>query len=462
MDLLARFRKSVIEHELVEPGEKVLIALSGGPDSTALLHLFSRLQKELDLTLGAVYVNHQLRPKAAAKEEQFCQRLCDRLHIELDIATEHMRRLAQDRGGSIEVVAREFRYELFEALALDEQFDRVALGHHRDDQTETILFRLIRGTGLDGLTGIPIKRGRIIRPLLEMTKQELLDYLKTNQLGYCHDRSNDSIKIRRNFIRHRLLPLVRAHLNPKADEAIARLSDLARADLPIIDRIVEAAFKRTVKRTPGGKFELVLARLRGYDGAVIRRIFRSCLRELSPSRTSPDREVVERLIELVDQEGKKLSLPERLIALNEAGKLALYRQGRLTFKLNLIVGKLSRLQIPRLNFKARVADGGLSSIITQPRSRKVAVDLERVSLPLVVRSLKPGDRFRPLGMAGSKKLSDYLIDAKWPAYLRDEIALVCDQKGIVWVAGLQIEDRVKITSKTKRVLFLEFSRRNQG
>jgi tRNA(Ile)-lysidine synthase len=171
--------------------------------------------------------------------------------------------------------------------------------------------------------------------------------------------------------------------------------------------------------------------------------------------------VVERLIELVDQEGKKLSLPERLTALNEAGKLALYRQGRLTFKQNLILGKLGRLQIPRLNFKARVADGGLSSIITQLRSRKVAVDLERVSLPLVVRSLKPGDRFRPLGMAGSKKLSDYLIDAKWPAYLRDEVALVCDQKGIVWVAGLQIEDRVKITSKTKRVLFLEFSRRNQ-
>lgn len=462
MELVKKFRAMVDEQELINEGDSILIALSGGPDSTALLHLLVKLRPEMNLTLGAIYVNHQLRKRAARAEEKFCQELCDRLGLELDIAAEDIKQLARDRGQSIETAAREFRYALFETLASDEGYDRIAVGHHLNDQAETIMFRIIRGTGPEGLSGMAARRGKIIRPLLGATKQDILDYLKKNRLVYCLDRSNDSIKMSRNFIRNKLLKAVRKHLNPQVDNALVRLGDLTRIDLSLIDRLAQEALGRCVRLTPGGKFELVLSRLSRYDGAVQRRLLRHCLRELSPSKMAPDREVVERLLALIGQKGKPVSLPGRLMARLDADKLFLYPRARLKFCQALEPGEICKLSRPRLTFKGRVADGSLNDLVSKPRSRRITIDWQAIAPPLLVRSVKPGDRFRPLGMSGSKKISDFLIDAKVPEPVRDEVALVCDTEGIVWIAGHQIDDRVKLTRKTRKVLSLEFSRKNQG
>lgn len=461
MDLVKRFQKTIKENGLINQDDSILIALSGGPDSTALLRLLAGVRDKMNLTLGAIYVNHQLRKKAARAEENFCQELCDRFDLELDIATEDIKQLAKERGQSIEEAARDFRYDLFETLASEKGYDRIAVGHHLNDQAETIMFRIIRGTGLDGLAGMPARRGRIIRPLLGVTKNDILDYLKENDLAFCRDRSNESIKMSRNFIRNNLLRDIRKRLNPQVDEALVRLGELVKIDLNLLDRLAQAATRKCVRLTPGGKFELVLSRLSGYDGAVQRRLIRHCLRQLSPSNLAPEREVVERLIDLIGQDGMKISLPGRLTAKTETGKLFLYLGAKLKFSEAFEPGRRCKIPLPRLTFRARVADGSLVDLVRKARSRRITIDWQAVSPPLVVRSVKPGDRFQPLGMSGSKKISDFLIDTKWPEPKRDEVALVCDRKGIVWVAGHQIDDRVKLTRETKKVLFLEFSRRNQ-
>ncbi len=265
----------------------------------------------------------------------------------------------------------------------------------------------------------------------------------------------------RNYIRNHLLPDIRKRLNPQIDDALIRLGSVARIDLELLDQLAEKAIKTCVKQTPGGKFELVLSKLCGYDGAVQRRILRHCFRELLSSDQVPDREVVERLIDFIGQEGKNISLPGRLIAKTEAGRLVLYSRAKLKFHHKFELGKKCKLLLPRLTFNGRSDDGSLKELVKAVHSRRITVDWEAVFPPLVVRSIKPGDRFRPLGMSGSKKISDFLIDNKVPEHKRDEIALVCDSKGIIWVTGYQIDDRVKLTLDTRKVLFLEFSQRRK-
>jgi len=198
MTTLQKVKRTITEHKLIDMGDSVLVALSGGPDSVALVHLLYRLRqsnKSMKLQLGAVYVNHQIRKRASKKEEQFCQHLCDSLSLPLTIVCGDVPTVAKSDRLGLEEAAREFRYATFEHLADEDGYDRIAVGHHADDQVETILFRLFRGTGPTGLVGMPIRRGKIIRPLLDLTRAEILGYLQQNQLDWCEDKSLSLIHI---------------------------------------------------------------------------------------------------------------------------------------------------------------------------------------------------------------------------------------------------------------------------
>ena len=178
VDMLDKVTETIAKHELLDRGDAVLVALSGGPDSVALLDVLCRLRDRLKLRIGAVYVNHQIRPRAAAREEQFCAELCERLELDFTVFRENVPQLAKKLKMGIEETARGVRYAVFEQLASGGRYHKVALAHHADDQAETILFRIIRGTGRSGLVGIPIKRGMIIRPMMDVSKSDILEYLK--------------------------------------------------------------------------------------------------------------------------------------------------------------------------------------------------------------------------------------------------------------------------------------------
>lgn len=462
LKMFEKVRNTISEHSLLAAGDSVLVALSGGPDSVALLHLLSRLQKEMELNLAAVYVNHQIRLRAAKKEERFCRELCDKLGVELTIVREDIPALARLKKKGLEEIARDFRYKTFESLAVEYGCNKIALAHHVDDRVETILFRILRGTGRTGLQGIPIKRGRIVRPFYHVTKREIISYLKRHRLKFCVDQSNMGSDFARNYIRNRLLVDIRRCLSPGVDAALLNLSETAHEEEAFLEGIVRKAQKKIARATVGGKIELDLKLFVGYNIWLRRRLLRHCLTELSPDGRAPDRTVVERLDKICMTGGKGLSLPDAVQAVRAGSKLLLYREEHCAYIEELQPGKTCRLPCLRLNLRCALPAAFGGSLKMTKRSRRVWINWEKLTPPLVVRNIRRADRFVPLGMKGTKKIGDYLTDRKVAGVYRDEIPVVCDQKGIVWLVGFEIADRVKIDTSTNRVIRIEVIERRKN
>ena len=462
--MLGKVKRTISENSLLAVGDSVLVALSGGPDSIALLHVLSRLRNRLKLKLAAVYVNHQIRPRAAKKEERFCVQLCEKLSVELTVVREDIPTFARKEKKSLEEAARDFRYAVFENLAQEQGHNKIALGHHLDDRVETILFRILRGTGRTGLLGVPIKRGKIIRPLYDVTKKDIYSYLKRHRLGFCLDQSNTSSDFSRNYIRNKLLIDIRKHLNPGVDTALLNLSETVTQEEGFLQQSVSRVHKKIVRTTVGGKIELDLRLLSMYDKWLRRRVLRYCLAEDLGRMRAFDKAVIDRLDHLCMTGGKAVSLPSGVQAVKVGEKLVLYNKARAASGYNeaLEQGKICRLPLLRLNLRCRFVDEFDGTWNKERHTKRVWLDWEKVSAPLFVRNIKPGDRFTPLGMSGTKKVGDCLTDWKIHKVYRDEIPVVCDQEGIVWLVGFEIADRVKIDSATKKVIEIEVSERRKN
>jgi len=454
MTLRSIVRDTIEVHSLIDPGQSVLVALSGGPDSVALLHLLISLRDDLNLRLGAVHVNHRIRKREAQRDEKFCEALCEKLEIDLTIATEDIPARAKRLKQGIEETGREFRYDFFSFLADEDDYDRIALGHHADDQVETILFRLLRGSGRTGLLGMPVRRDQIVRPLLEVPKTDLLEYLKSHDLDYCLDSSNANLDYRRNYLRQKLLPMIREEINPAVDRALLSLRERLADEEAYFERQAARSGKRLVSRTPGGKIELARSGWSRYDNALRRRVLRHLLADLAGGDW-PDRESLERLDDFCLKPGKRISLPQGIDATALPDRIVLHRRAKLTFAEPVPVETVSSLRCPALQIVVREVPKGRAGPVKSEDRFRVQLDASRVEPPLVIRSVKPGDRFRPLGLKGVKKVGNFLTDRKLPPVYRDEIPVLCDRKGIIWLVGCEIADRVKRTSRTKRVLSID-------
>jgi len=457
--MLDKVKETIRNNDLFRRGDAVLVALSGGPDSVALLHALVALRESLYLRINAVYINHRIRPRAAKAEERFCQALCDTFDVQLTIVRENIPALAAERKTGIEETAREFRYGVFEALAEEDGYDRVALGHQADDQVETVLFRVIRGTGRTGLAGIPIRRGRIVRPLLEVTRNEVMAYIEASQLDYCSDRTNEDSTYKRNYIRNKLLPLIRKNLNPKVDSALLNLADNLEDEEAYLEAVVNRYARRTLRRTVGGKIELDLGLYIGYDKWVRRRLLRYCLTEGSGGKAGPDKETISRLDAACLKGGRGLSLPGKRRAVRNEGKMVIVTTPVAPFRADLVPGK--RLCLPQLGLAmiARNRQRKPGPIQKVRRARRVTLDRDKVDGPLFVRNIRRGDRFQPLGLDGSKKVGDYLTNRRIAPVFRDEIPVVCDRQGIIWLVGYEISERVKIDATTRKVITIECTTR---
>ncbi|MFZ1682603.1 MAG: tRNA lysidine(34) synthetase TilS [Candidatus Zixiibacteriota bacterium] len=456
MEFTDRTHEYISSQSLIQPHDSVLVALSGGPDSVALLHVLAKLRKELRFSLGAVYVNHLIRVDAAAAEEKFCQKLCDKVKVRLHIVRENIPYLALVQKKGLEETGRDYRYKVFESMASHHGYTRVALGHHRDDQVETILFRIIRGTGPSGLQGMAARRGRIIRPLLSVTKADILAYLKKHRLTYCKDSSNESSEFSRNYIRNKLLPEIRERLNPQVDQAILNLSEIISLEEEHLAQVTERAFDESVKTTTGGKIQLDLNRLEGYPLWLRRRLLRFCLQKSSGS-TEVALATVDRLIQFNSKRGKACSLPNRVQATIVEDQLILIGGKPIRFSERLVPGKSAIVEQLRIKLKSTVAAYRTKKSKWRRQSTRVVMDVTKVAAPLVIRSIRAGDKFQPLGLRGTKKVSDYLTDRKVASLFRDEIPVVCDKEGIIWLVGFEIADRVKVADTTRKVLRLEIA-----
>jgi tRNA(Ile)-lysidine synthase len=468
MPLLDRMRRTIQRHVLVARGGRVLVALSGGPDSVALLHLLLELQAYGDLSVvGVAHFNHQLRGDAADADEQFCRELAASLALPIEAGSADVRDVARNTGRSIEDAARTLRYRFLEEAADRLIAGAIAVGHSRDDQAETFLLRLIRGAGPRGLASIYPRAGRVVRPLIDISRAELRQYAHDHQLQWREDDTNQDLSIPRNRVRHELIPYLAREFSPAIVEVLAREADIAREDEDRLDREAIDCASSIVLRNTGETIELAAAALCSLHPALQARVARRALSMVSaPGHIGFDQ--VQRFLELANgrREQDSMSFPGRQV--NRRGDRlviapSLSREIAEVNSFRVLLSIPGEVRLDREGWSVSAEHAPPSVVAaTAPgtgRGADVAVAAAPLTLPLAVRSRKPGDRFRPLGQSGRKKLQDFLVDRKIPREMRDSLPLVVDGSDrIVWVVGQSVAEDFRVTEPSRGVILLKARR----
>ena len=479
MSLRACALATIRRHGLARPGERVLVGLSGGADSVALLHLLRALEQDGLLTVaGAAHLNHQLRGAEADADEAFCAALARRLGVSFRSERADLPARARAEKRSIEDTARAVRYEFLARAADELGADAVAVAHTRDDQAETFLLRLLRGSGTRGLAAIYPRAGRVIRPLLDAGRAELRAYLVSIGETFREDASNADVRIPRNRIRHELIPYLALHVSPGVTDVLARDAALARQDEEFLrDEAINLAAGIVLT---DGAVRIDVAGLAGAPRALSSRVVHAALQRLAGSRSISFHHV-EQVFALADAagEGGAVSLPGQYAV--RAGGAIVLRPGRGRGRAGELVHRSPKgeggnsfafvLSIPgevelrpqrlRIGAEAASAPGGGIERQSQwvGRGHDVGVAAGAVILPLAVRNRRPGDRFRPLGAPGGRKLQDFLVDRKVARDERDSLPLVVDGRDrIVWVVGQAVAEDFRVTDPSQGVLLLKVRR----
>jgi tRNA(Ile)-lysidine synthase len=456
------------QHHLVSGGEKLLVAVSGGPDSVCLLHILVKLQEELKAKLHVAHLNHQLRGTESEADADYVSDLARQWGVPATIEQRDVKGYQRQQHLSLEEAAREVRYNFLTQVAGAIGAERVAVGHTKDDHIETILLHLIRGAGTRGLRGLQTytqwqsKTGSlsIIRPLLEISHQETEDYCRHHRLAPRLDVSNLSLSPLRNRIRHQLLPLLQSY-NPRIAEALLRTARIASDDIEFVDKEIARLWNRIAQQ----QGETVTLDKKGVDQlppTLKRYLLRASAEKLLGSAKDIEmRHIEEMMSALAKPAGKRLSLPGGLIFslgydqyLLASDLAALSPLPRLEGEVQLNIP--GQTLIPGWCIEATIIDR--EQITEKGGDFTAYFDLGKTGDKLLLRPRQRGDRFQPLGLSQPKKVNEFMIDAKIPQAWRQQIPIVCSPSQILWVVGWRIDDRAKVTENTKQILRLKFER----
>lgn len=473
--LLEKVKKTIEKYEMFTTKARIVVGVSGGPDSTALLHLLLQLRDEYELELWIAHLNHQLRGKEAEEEARWVKMFASKIGIPLisdsfDVAT-----LAKKRKLTLEEAGRMARYDFFEHVTNQVSANKIAVGHTASDQVETILMRLMKGTGLDGLSGIPPVRGRIIRPLIDIFRKEIEEYCQRNNLKPCLDSSNSDTSFLRNRVRLNLLPLLSQEYNPQISKILLQMSKNLREDADFIKRKGEKEFGKIFKKGRENKNQkwLILdtERLFRLHPALQKRVLREGIRRIKGNLKEIDSDHLDSVLNLDGKRGiKQLNLPGNLVIQKQYEDLLIKRGGakNIPFARYLLVPGKTNLTQLSLILETRLisvkADSFLTSPFTNLKKKVVSdevssfpeeeafFDFDKLRPPLLLRSRKEGDRFYPLGMKGSKKVKDFFIDLKIPMRKREKIPLLVNGGKVACIVGYRIDERFKIDNNTRKIL----------
>lgn len=461
--MLERIVESIRKWQLLAPGDRIVVALSGGPDSMALLHILWRLAPEWRFDLVAAHFDHGLRPESAAEAVRVAA-WASELGIPCETHRIDVSGLAETAGKSLEEAGREARYRWLIELARSLGAGKIAVGHTRDDQAETVLMWLLRGAGTTGLAGMPVRREEdgitIVRPLLDIGREEILAYCREQNLQPLQDPSNRDPRFLRNRIRHELLPYLEKEFAPGVRRGLVRAAEIFRAEAEFFERRADAWLDEQGKS--GERFlTLPVEPLRERHPAEQRWVLRRALERLAGWYIPPF-EQVERLRELLGTNyGGPLELPGGIRARLRYGRLELTEGHKdavpFDYPLN-VPGEVEVLEAGiRILADWLPLDGQIRVRRPGGERDEAILDAGKVreaGLPLRVRSRRPGDRFAPLGLGGHKKLKDFFIDRRIPEEARDSVALVTTGDRILWVVGMAVSHDFRVTAETAEALCL--------
>ena len=475
--MLSEFEKKVADFikadQLFGSAEKILLAISGGADSTALLYTMQTLKKEgiINAELLCAHINHQLRGNEADQDEQFA--LVQAGELNLPIITKHVnvRELAYRDKLSIETAARKLRIESLADIAKANNCTCIATAHQKDDNAETILHRLLRGTGLRGLAGIwPIRVFddgiKFVRPLLCVRRDEIIRYLQQRDLKWREDRTNVNCTHKRNFIRHQLLPALQKNCSASIVEQLFELAQLSRRFYSLLSSRAQQAWPQ-LARISENKIALNLERFLAEPEPIRIELIRLSLTTVGSGERDLTERHYERILQLAEQcaGNKKLELPNGFAVLRQSKKLIFARPEKIAHPVEQSIESIE-LKIPgetgfgQFLMEATIlnaAEGKFEEFKTNKNNFVERFDLDKVKLPLSVRFRRRGDRFRPLGFPAEKKLGKFLTTAKVPQAIRRKILVVSDSEKIIWVWPVRISEQVKITTRTRKILQLQIN-----
>lgn len=448
-----QFLKTIRKFRMIEKGETILIGVSGGADSVALLHLFVELRKPWKLNLIILHVNHKLRGKESDQDEAFVRGLAQHFKIPIFVSRVEVKSKAKKEKSSLEEAAREARYQFFEQMAKVRKADKIVLAHTRDDQAETVLMRVITGTGLQGLQAIRPKRKLngvfLVRPLIEVAREDIRKFARANRVHFREDRSNQSLQFLRNRIRLKLIPLIERSFNPQAKKALARLPHLLDVDLSFLEETAEVFYRRFADRKRAGEILFPRKSFLQLKPSIQYRLVNRAMRELRGAELDFDH--WNTFLELLATKDRFLfQLPKELLISLSRGtvRVCKRKKSRTAFLHKLSIGDF--VYIPEIN----------STISCELLNKRVRVirktnknfdifDRDQLSFPLTVRSRKPGDRFQPLGQKTSVKLKSFLINRHVPLEERDQLPIVISDSQIAWVGKVGMGEAFKVSPNTK-------------
>jgi tRNA(Ile)-lysidine synthase len=448
MDILA----AATRHRMFLPGETVLVAVSGGPDSVAMLHALLSRREEFGITIHVAHLNHGIRGEAADMDEEFVRALAQDWNLPATVERIDVPALRRKLRMSEEEAARQARYEFLYRTASKIGASKIAVGHTADDRAESVLMNVIRGTGIEGLGALRPVAGNIVRPLLDTWRSEVEAYIRENRLSFRIDESNLNLAYTRNRVRHELIPLLEKRYNPRVKNALVRLAEIAQS---AADFIEGAALDSISKITYSGAIDAEM--LCDLPEALLYQIVRSEVERIRGDLRDIEFEQIYRVVQALRSGGDfTITLPSgKVYAVRRGSEFRIAKKKQLPgvepFEIELKVP--GRTQIPQIGLVIE------AEWIESPQPKKSSPDVvlipeDAIAGTLRIRSVRPGDRIIPFGMHESKKLQDVFVDKKVPRARRALAGVVVDDEKILWVVGVVASEATRVTERTHRAIRL--------
>ncbi len=492
--LVRSVEKTLLEFNMLQSKDKVLVAVSGGPDSVALLQVLLALRRKFDVRIGMGHLDHGLRASAAARDAAFVSSLGKKMGLPTHVAVADIQGLHQKQKGSLEALGRKARYNFFKRMARKFGYNKIALGHHAGDNAELILMNLFRGSGPLGLSGIPpIRENRYIRPLIEQPRNRIMKYLQDIQASFVQDATNNDLRYLRNRIRHELIPGLKHRYNPKLEETLNRTAAIFRKEEDWLNQYSDRILN-TLADGDATALRMPVSKLLKNHGAIQRRMIRTAIGQIKGNLKSITLQHIDAVLDFCRDgtAGQQLHLPGRVVVrrqshdqlliskqpapaaplagLHPAGTIPLYtvavpHPGACTrtvvvkeLGIRLVLDAIPlEPQQEALNPWVLPWGGGRQSMdnLTSAGQRTAFFDMDKLTFPMLLRNALPGDRFLPLGMQGTQKVKKFFINNKIPREIRRKTPVLVSRNTIVWIVGHRIDERAKVIQQTRNVLKIE-------
>ncbi|MDR3598561.1 tRNA lysidine(34) synthetase TilS [Clostridium sp.] len=456
------------DNKLIKCKDKILVALSGGPDSICLFNILFQLKEELNIEIAAVHLNHLLRGEDSFRDEEYVINMCSNMGIKCFVKRVDINTYSKEHKLSSEMAGRNARYDFFDEILKREGFDKVATAHNANDQAETILFRLMRGTGLEGLGGIKVSRDdKVIRPILCLSRKEVEEYIKLKQLNPRIDKTNFEKIYNRNKIRLDILPYIKENFNEDIIQTLNRMSLLLQKDNEFIENLALNLFNKYCVEC--NDYFIIKKEMFKEAEPIVTRLLRRVIVKYSKSNYDFEMKHIYEIFYLAKKNsGKVIHLPNGICAENIYGDIYIKSKAE-KYDINnkkeeIILDKnsinINEFELCNLRIRIQVIDNcEVNNVNSNQDSLIKYFDFDKIKNSISIRNRRNGDKIIPLGMTGSKKIKNIFIDMKIPKEERENIPILCFDDKIAWIIGIRMSEEYKLTDKSKNILKVVIQRK---